>query len=147
MFPFRSAAGPSHTNCQFQDPSKPDFLVHHHLIIDPLFTAPACKPCVIKLSKTTSSLLFFITLEPRVERCKSLWTLNTSPPRSRFTFLRSSCSRIETEHWLQRHPEAGSSNTRASAPPPSLLLSHTMYQNDQKVLESRLLHKTVNLYF
>ena len=35
---------------------------------------------------------FFISLKPRVESFKSLWALNTSPPRNRFTFLRSSCS-------------------------------------------------------
>jgi len=35
---------------------------------------------------------FFITLKPGVERYKSLCALNTSPPRNRFTFLRSSCS-------------------------------------------------------
>ena len=32
-------------------------------------------------------LFFFITLEPRVEWYTSLWALNTSPPRNRFTFL------------------------------------------------------------
>ena len=38
----------------------------------------------------------FINLEPGVEGCKSLWTVNTSPLQNRFTFLRSSCSSIET---------------------------------------------------
>ena len=40
-------------------------------------------------------LFFFITLQPRVEWYTSLWALNTSPPRNRFPFLRSSCSEIE----------------------------------------------------
>ena len=31
-----------------------------------------------------------ITLEPRVQLYKRLWALNTSPPRNRLTFLRSS---------------------------------------------------------
>ena len=38
---------------------------------------------------------FFIPLKPRVEWYKSLWALNTSPPRNRCTFLWSSCSWIE----------------------------------------------------
>ena len=40
-----------------------------------------------------------ITLEPRVEWCKSLWASSTSPPRNRFTFLRRSCSYIDPQPW------------------------------------------------
>jgi len=40
------------------------------------------------------STFFFITLKPRVECYKSLWALNTSPPRNLFTFLRSRSTRV-----------------------------------------------------
>ena len=45
---------------------------------------------------------FLITLGPRVQWFKSLCALNTSPLRNRFTFLRSTCSLIET--WAQVLP-------------------------------------------
>ena len=34
-----------------------------------------------------SLFFFFIALKPRVELYKSLWALNTSPPRNRCTFM------------------------------------------------------------
>jgi len=43
-----------------------------------------------------------ITLKPRVEWYKSLWTLNTSLPRNRFKLLRSSCSEIENCHLFRK---------------------------------------------
>ena len=43
--------------------------------------------------RTVFFFFFVITLGLGVEWYKSLWALNTSPPRKRFTFLRSSCSR------------------------------------------------------
>ena len=40
------------------------------------------------------TFFLFITLQPRVEWCKRLLALNTSPPRDRFTIMRSWCSQI-----------------------------------------------------
>jgi len=47
----------------------------------------------IRLVQTFS---FFITHEPRVEWCKSLWALNTSPLRNRFMFLQTLSSKFQT---------------------------------------------------
>ena len=49
-------------------------------------------------------LLFLITLDPRVDRYRSLWALTTSPPRNRCTFLQSSCYFIENTRQPQRGP-------------------------------------------
>jgi len=40
-----------------------------------------------RLSNPEPSPFFFMSLQPRVEWYTSLWALNTSPPRNRFTFL------------------------------------------------------------
>ena len=49
---------------------------------------------VIIVNQCVCVFLFFflITLQPRAKWYTSLWALNSSPPRNRFTFLWSSCS-------------------------------------------------------
>ena len=58
------------------------------------FGAKKSAPGVWRVTRH-SGFFFFITLEPRVEWYTSLWALNTSPPRYRFTFRPGSCSWIE----------------------------------------------------
>ena len=47
------------------------------------------------VSPIDSFFFLFSTIEPGVEWYKGLWAYNASPPRNRFTFLRSSCFEIE----------------------------------------------------
>ena len=58
---------------------------------------------------------FLITLEPRVEWCKRLWALNTSSPRNRFTFLRSSSWEPRPSAPRREHVACNTSNQSASA--------------------------------
>jgi len=51
----------------------------------PRRSRPSKTPPDARSSTPSSFFFFFITLEPRVERYKSLWSLNTSPPRNRLT--------------------------------------------------------------
>ena len=54
------------------------------------------------------SFFFFIILKPRVEWYKSIWALNTSPPRNRCTFLPSSlCGRANMAHIRQSQLHSG----------------------------------------